>query len=291
MRSRTIYRPARMRVGIHLPQYGRAAGADAVVRVARAARGLGFADVWVSDHVVHPARQDYPSPYLLRPADDARWAAAATRPRRARDERARAPAAHPLWLANALGQPRPLERRPAHDRASAWAGPSASSPRSVRASTTAGSAPTRSSISCARAGATTRRPSTATHYSARRDPRAPEARRTTSRSGSAARASRRTAARSSGATASRRSGWTPTGRGRRWARIRRDRPDPSFTISLRTGWDPQGMEPDNHPRGARRVRERPASSTSSRRRGATTSTTGSARWSSSPSWSSRAGGR
>jgi len=27
-------------------------------------------------------------------------------------------------------------------------------------------------------------------------------------------------------------------------RIRRDRPDPSFTISLRTGWDPQGMEPD-----------------------------------------------
>ena len=27
-------------------------------------------------------------------------------------------------------------------------------------------------------------------------------------------------------------------------RLRRDRPDPSFTISLRTGWDPQGMEPD-----------------------------------------------
>jgi probable F420-dependent oxidoreductase len=27
-------------------------------------------------------------------------------------------------------------------------------------------------------------------------------------------------------------------------RIRRDRPDPSFVISLRTGWDPQGMEHD-----------------------------------------------
>ena len=26
-------------------------------------------------------------------------------------------------------------------------------------------------------------------------------------------------------------------------RIRRDRPDPDFPISLRTGWDPQGMEP------------------------------------------------
>ena len=28
------------------------------------------------------------------------------------------------------------------------------------------------------------------------------------------------------------------------ARIRRDRPEPEFTISLRTGWDPQGMEHD-----------------------------------------------
>src|SRR5439155_19162135 len=27
------------------------------------------------------------------------------------------------------------------------------------------------------------------------------------------------------------------------ARVREQRPDPSFTISLRTGWDPQGMEP------------------------------------------------
>jgi hypothetical protein len=27
-------------------------------------------------------------------------------------------------------------------------------------------------------------------------------------------------------------------------RLRRDRPEPEFTISLRTGWDPQGMEPD-----------------------------------------------
>ena len=26
-------------------------------------------------------------------------------------------------------------------------------------------------------------------------------------------------------------------------RIRRDHPDPSFPISLRTGWDPQGMDP------------------------------------------------
>ena len=39
----------------------------------------------------------------------------------------------------------------------------------------------------------------------------------------------------------------PRSRGRgacRRARLRRDRPEESFTISLRTGWDPQGMEPD-----------------------------------------------
>ena len=28
------------------------------------------------------------------------------------------------------------------------------------------------------------------------------------------------------------------------ARLRRDIPDPAFTISLRTGWDPQGMDHD-----------------------------------------------
>ena len=28
------------------------------------------------------------------------------------------------------------------------------------------------------------------------------------------------------------------------ARVRADRPEPEFVISLRTGWDPQGMEPD-----------------------------------------------
>ena len=28
------------------------------------------------------------------------------------------------------------------------------------------------------------------------------------------------------------------------ARLRRDRPEADFTISLRTGWDPLGMEPD-----------------------------------------------
>lgn len=67
-----------MKVGIHLPQYGRVAGPEAVTAAARDAETLGFADVWVSDHVVHPAAQDYPSPYLYDPVVTLTWAAAAT---------------------------------------------------------------------------------------------------------------------------------------------------------------------------------------------------------------------
>ncbi|HUP73655.1 MAG TPA: LLM class flavin-dependent oxidoreductase [Acidimicrobiales bacterium] len=67
-----------MRVGIHLPQYGKAAGADAIARAARHAEDLGFADVWVSDHLVHPAEQDYPSPFLFDPLMTLCWAAAST---------------------------------------------------------------------------------------------------------------------------------------------------------------------------------------------------------------------
>ena len=34
-----------MQVGVHLPQYGRVAGAEAIRRAARHAEELGFADV------------------------------------------------------------------------------------------------------------------------------------------------------------------------------------------------------------------------------------------------------
>ena len=64
-----------MTYGIHLPQYGRVASGDAVGRAARHAEDLGFADVWVSDHVVHPAEQEYPSPYVLDPFATLTWAA------------------------------------------------------------------------------------------------------------------------------------------------------------------------------------------------------------------------
>lgn len=69
---------ARLRIGIHLPQYGRVASGPAILRAARHAEDLGFADVWVSDHIVHPAAQSYPSPYLFDPLLALTWAAAVT---------------------------------------------------------------------------------------------------------------------------------------------------------------------------------------------------------------------
>jgi probable F420-dependent oxidoreductase len=67
-----------MQVGIHLPQYGRVSGPEAITRAARHAEELGFSGVWVSDHVVQPASQDYPSPYLYDPLVTLTWAAAVT---------------------------------------------------------------------------------------------------------------------------------------------------------------------------------------------------------------------
>ena len=43
-----------MRFGLHLPQLGRSAGLDHIVRIARRAEEAGFDDVWVADHVAVP---------------------------------------------------------------------------------------------------------------------------------------------------------------------------------------------------------------------------------------------
>jgi probable F420-dependent oxidoreductase len=67
-----------MRFGIHLPQFGRAAVAGAVEQGARLAEQLGFDDVWVSDHLVVPKDQSYPSPYLYDPLVALTFAAATT---------------------------------------------------------------------------------------------------------------------------------------------------------------------------------------------------------------------
>ncbi|MHB8466818.1 MAG: TIGR03619 family F420-dependent LLM class oxidoreductase, partial [Acidimicrobiales bacterium] len=67
-----------MRIGIHLPQFGRALAVGGVGRAARAAEEQGFDDLWVSDHLVVPQEQGYPPPYLLDPLQTLAFAAAAT---------------------------------------------------------------------------------------------------------------------------------------------------------------------------------------------------------------------
>jgi probable F420-dependent oxidoreductase len=67
-----------MRVGIHLPQFGRAAVVGGTQQAATLAERLGYDDVWVSDHLVVPKDQPYPTPYLYDPLMCLAFAAAVT---------------------------------------------------------------------------------------------------------------------------------------------------------------------------------------------------------------------
>ena len=89
-------------MGIHLPQYGPTSGPDAIATAAARAEALGFAGVWVSDHIIHPADQGYPSPYLYDPLLTLAWAGAATTSIGLGTSVLVAPQYHALWLANAL---------------------------------------------------------------------------------------------------------------------------------------------------------------------------------------------
>jgi probable F420-dependent oxidoreductase len=89
-------------VGSHLPQFGHVASPDSIALAARHAEDLGFSDLWVSDHVVHPASQSYPSPYLYDPLLTLAWAAAATERIGIGTSVLVLPQHNPLWLANAL---------------------------------------------------------------------------------------------------------------------------------------------------------------------------------------------
>ena len=68
-----------MTAGMHLPQAGPAASGEALRRAAELAESAGFADVWVSDHLVVPDGVPYPpSPYVFEPLAVMSWVAAAT---------------------------------------------------------------------------------------------------------------------------------------------------------------------------------------------------------------------
>src|SRR3546814_20666681 len=94
--------PMAMTYGIHLPQYGRVASGEAVSRAARHAEELGFADVWVSDHVVHPAEPRYPSPFLLDTFATLSWATAVTERVPPGTRVLVVPQHNPVWLAHPL---------------------------------------------------------------------------------------------------------------------------------------------------------------------------------------------
>ena len=49
-----------MQLGIHLPHVGRKAGPSVIREAAVQAEELGFADVWVSEHIIIPKGAPYP---------------------------------------------------------------------------------------------------------------------------------------------------------------------------------------------------------------------------------------
>jgi len=69
-----------MRVGIHLPHIGRKSGPGAIRRAAIQAEELGFADAWTSEHIIIPKGAPYPpSAIFYDPVLTLTWAAAFTK--------------------------------------------------------------------------------------------------------------------------------------------------------------------------------------------------------------------
>lgn len=231
-----------MRIGIHLPQYGRAAGGDAVQRVARHAEELGFVDVWVSDHVVHPAAQAYPSPVLLDPLLTLAWAGAVTTQVGLGTSVLVLPQHNPLWLAKALGSLDVMSG----GRVVVIAGVGWSQPEfeALGYSFHDRGARTDEIIDLLRAAWRDDPVSfSGEHYSFSDIRVLPRPTRPIPIwvGGGSEPAYRRGVTRGEGFQII---GVTPEQAGPMVERLRADRPEVSFTISLRTGWDPQGMEPD-----------------------------------------------
>lgn len=231
-----------MKIGIHLPQYGRASGADSITRAAQAAEALGFAHVWVSDHVVHPAEQDYPSAHLFDAFTTLTWAAAHTSTIGLGTSVIVAPHHAPLALANTLASLDALSGgRVIAGIGVGW------SQREIE------------SLGFAFADRGTRTDEIIDLLRAawRDDPIDYAGAHVTVHDirllpkpahdipiwvgGGSERAYRRACERGDGFHAI---GLDPDAATDVVRRIRRDRPEPEFEVSLRTGWDPLGMDPD-----------------------------------------------
>lgn len=232
-----------MRVGIHLPQYGRVASPAAVTTAARVAEDLGFADLWVSDHVVHPAEQSYPSPYLYDPIVTLTWAAASTARIGLGTSVLVLPSHVPLELANQLASLDALS-----GGRLTVAGGVGWSEREFEAL----------GHGFHDRGARTDEIIDALRVAWSEDPATFEGEHVSFRDirvlpkpahpipiwigGMSERAHRRGVEKGDGYQII---GVKPHEAAPVIERLRRDRPETTFTISLRTGWDPQGMDPDD----------------------------------------------
>jgi probable F420-dependent oxidoreductase len=92
-----------MQLGIHLPHIGRKAGPGAIRQAAIQAEELGYADVWVSEHIIVPKGAPYPpSPNFWDPVLTLTWAAACTTRVKLGTSVLVLPMRHPLPLAKEL---------------------------------------------------------------------------------------------------------------------------------------------------------------------------------------------
>jgi probable F420-dependent oxidoreductase len=92
-----------MQLGIHLPHIGRKAGPENIRRAAIHAEQVGFDDVWVSEHIIVPQDAAYPpSANFWDPVLTLTWAAAVTNKVRLGTSVLVLPLRHPLPLAKEL---------------------------------------------------------------------------------------------------------------------------------------------------------------------------------------------
>ena len=231
-----------MTYGVHLPQYGRVAGGEAVARAARHAEELGFTDVWVSDHIVHPAEQSYPSPYLLDPFATLTWAAAVTDRIRLGTSVLVVPQHNPVWLANHLASVDLMSG----GRLIVGAGVGWSQREYEALGQSFGDRGRRLDeiLDLLRAAWTDDPTSFEGDTYAFSDIRflpKPAHRIPIWIGGGVEAAFRRAVEKGDGFHVV---GLKPPEVAPIVDRLRRDRPEPTFTVSARTGWDPQGMDPD-----------------------------------------------